>query len=139
MRRIWRCASATASSIAARSTILVECTLAFQCGRLPKGPRIGFVTTSGGTVDLLYDYAETEGAVVPEFSAATNAALMPHMQEGIAPKNPLDVGIPSTLKVAADQCAIVARDPRHRHRRLGFVAAGQGRRWDDVDAASPPA
>jgi len=90
---------------------LVECTLAFQGGRLPKGPRIGFVTTSGGTVDLLYDYAETEGAVVPEFSAATNAALMPHMQEGIAPKNPLDVGIPSTLKVAADQCAIVARDP----------------------------
>ena len=60
--------------------------LAFQGGRLPKGPRIGFVTTSGGTVDLLYDYAETEGAVVPEFSAATNAALIPHMQEGIAPK-----------------------------------------------------
>ena len=38
---------------------LLECTLAFQCGRLPKGPRIGFVTTSGGTVDLLYDYAES--------------------------------------------------------------------------------
>ena len=117
---------------------LVECTLAFQCGRLPKGPRIGFVTTSGGTVDLLYDYAETEGAVVPEFSAATNAALMPHMQEGIAPKNPLDVGIPSTLKVAADQCAIVARDRRHRYRRLGFVAAGQGRRLGRRRSASPP-
>ncbi len=38
---------------------LLETALAFQCGRLPKGPRIGFVTTSGGTVDLLYDYAET--------------------------------------------------------------------------------
>ena len=37
--------------------------LAFDGGRLPKGPRIGFVTTSGGTVDLLYDYAEAEGAV----------------------------------------------------------------------------
>ena len=46
---------------------MVETALAFQGGRLPKGPRIGFVTTSGGTVDLLLDYAESEGAVIPEF------------------------------------------------------------------------
>ena len=39
---------------------LVETALAFDGGRLPKGPRIGFVTTSGATVDLLYDYAEAE-------------------------------------------------------------------------------
>ena len=31
---------------------MMETALAFQGGRLPKGPRIGFVTTSGGTVDL---------------------------------------------------------------------------------------
>ena len=37
---------------------MVETALAFEGGRLPKGPRIGFITTSGGTVDLLYDYAE---------------------------------------------------------------------------------
>ena len=43
---------------------MVETALAFQGGRLPKGPRIGFVTTSGGTVDLLFDYAESEGAVI---------------------------------------------------------------------------
>jgi hypothetical protein len=46
------CANATASSITARSTISVEAALAFAGGRLPKA-RIGFVTTSGGTVDLL--------------------------------------------------------------------------------------
>ena len=40
-------------------------------GRLPKGPRIGFVTTSGGTVDLLYDYAESEGATMPDFAPET--------------------------------------------------------------------
>jgi len=90
---------------------LLEATLIFQNGRLPKGPRIGFVTNSGGTVDLLYDYAEFENASVPAFDAATNEALMPHMQEGILPKNPLDTGIPSTLKVAVDQCAVVAKDP----------------------------
>jgi acyl-CoA synthetase (NDP forming) len=89
---------------------LVEAALAFEGGRLPKGPRIGFVTTSGGTVDLLYDYAEAEGAAMPDFTDATKAALLPMMQEGIAPKNPLDVGIPSTLEVAAKICATAAHD-----------------------------
>jgi len=111
---------------------LLETTLAFQCGRLPKGPRIGFITTSGGTVDLLYDYAESEGAVIPEFGAATNAALMPHMQEGILPKNPLDVGIPTTLKIAADQCEIVARDPDIDTVAWSSSLPGKGGVWDDV-------
>jgi acetate---CoA ligase (ADP-forming) len=111
---------------------LLETTLAFQSSRLPKGPRIGFVTNSGGTVDLLYDYVEAEGAAAPDFEAATHAALMPHMQEGILPKNPLDVGIPTTLKVAADQCEIVARDPN-----IDIVAwcspmPGRGPNWDGV-------
>jgi acyl-CoA synthetase (NDP forming) len=111
---------------------LLETALAFQCGRLPRGPRIGFVTTSGGTVDLLYDYAETEGAMIPEFSAATNAALMPHMQEGISPKNPLDTGIPTTLKAAADQCKIVARDPGVDIVAWASPLLGKGGSWDDV-------
>jgi acetyltransferase len=90
---------------------MVETALAFQGGRLPKGPGIGFVTTSGGTVDLLFDYAESEGAVIPEFTAATNTALLPFLQESIVPKNPLDLGIPSTLEHAASVCEVVARDP----------------------------
>ena len=111
---------------------LLETTLAFQCDRLPKGPRIGFVTTSGGTVDLLYDYAETEGNVIPEYSAATNAALMPHMQEGIAPKNPLDTGIPTTLKAAADQMEIVSRDANVDIVAWAGPLPGKSRNWDDV-------
>jgi acetyltransferase len=90
---------------------LVEAALAFAGGRLPKGPRIGFVTTSGGTVDLLYDYAEAEGAAMPDFSDTTKAALLPMMQEGIAPKNPLDIGIPPPLEVAARICEVAAQDP----------------------------
>jgi acyl-CoA synthetase (NDP forming) len=111
---------------------LVETALAFQCGRSPKGPRIGFVTTSGGTVDLLYDYAETEGAVIPEFSAATNAALLPHLQEGILPKNPLDTGIPTTLKAAADQLEIVSRDPGVDIVAWAAALPGKGGLWDDI-------
>jgi acetate---CoA ligase (ADP-forming) len=111
---------------------LVETTLAFQCGRLPKGPRIGFVTTSGGTVDLLYDYAEIERATIPEFSTATNEALIPHMKEGISPKNPLDTGIPTTLKAAADQCEIVARDPNVDTVAWASPLPGKGGQWNDV-------
>lgn len=116
---------------------LLETTLAFQCGRLPKGPRIGFVTTSGGTVDLLYDLAEAEGAAIPEFSAATNAALLPHIQEGIAARNPLDTGIPTTLKAAAEQCAIVAGDPAVDIVAWGSPLPGKGAAWKDVDALRP--
>jgi acetate---CoA ligase (ADP-forming) len=111
---------------------LLETSLAFSGGRLPKGPRIGFVTTSGGTVDLLYDYAETEGAVIPEYSAATNAALMPYMQEGIAPKNPLDTGIPTNLKDAANQMEIVARDPNVDIVAWGGPLPGKSGNWDGV-------
>jgi acetyltransferase len=89
---------------------LLETALAFSCGRLPAGPRIGFVTTSGGTVDLLHDYAAAEGAVMPDFTEATTAALVPMMQEGIVPGNPLDLGIPSTLEAAAAVCEVVLAD-----------------------------
>ncbi len=111
---------------------LLETALAFQCGRRPKGPRIGFITNSGGTVDLLYDYAEAEGAVVPDFAPATHEALMPHMQEGISPKNPLDTGIPSTLKAAMDQCAIVARDPNVDIVAWSAPQPGKGGMWADA-------
>jgi acetyltransferase len=57
---------------------------------------------------------------------------MPHMQEGISPKNPLDVGIPSTLKVASDQCEIVARDPGIDVVAWASSLPGKGGVWDDV-------
>ena len=89
---------------------LVETALAFQSRRWPKGPRIGWVTTSGGTVDLLYDYMERENGVLATFSEATRSALLPVMQEGILPKNPLDVGLPSNNEAAANWCRIVLED-----------------------------
>jgi acyl-CoA synthetase (NDP forming) len=89
---------------------LVEVTLAFQCGRAPGGPRIAWVTTSGGTVDLLYDCIDKEGSVSSSFSPATLDAMKPYMQEGIHPKNPLDSGIPTTLAKAAELCEIVLAD-----------------------------
>ena len=69
------------------------------------------MTTSGGTVDLLFDYMESEDAALATFSGKTKAALAAVIQEGIAPKNPLDVGIPSTSEAAASWCRIVHDDP----------------------------
>src|SRR6516165_6333366 len=111
---------------------LVETALAFEGGRLPKGPRIAFVTTSGATVDLLYDYAAAEGAAMPDFTDETKAALLPMMQEGIAPKNPLDVGIPSTLEVAAKICETAARDPNIDMVAWASPMPRKGEAWGDV-------
>src|SRR5216684_1336326 len=111
---------------------LVETALAFEGGRLPKGPRIAFVTTSGSTVLLLSSYAAAEGAVMPYFTDETKAALLPMMQEGIAPKNPLDVGIPSTLEVAAKICETAARDPNIDMVAWASPMPRKGEAWGDV-------
>jgi acetyltransferase len=91
---------------------MVEMTLAFQSGRLPKGPRVGWVTTSGGTVDLLYDYLdEMGGTTAPDFDAATKAAIRPLVSAELALKNPLDAGNPGGEAESAALCRAVAADP----------------------------
>ena len=112
---------------------MMEAALAFDGGRLPKGPRIGFVTTSGGTVDLLYDYAEAEGAPMPDYSPETLKGLMPFMQEGIEPKNPLDLGIPGGLKQAAGVCEVVAKDPNIDMIAWAAMLPSKAGAWDGVE------
>jgi acyl-CoA synthetase (NDP forming) len=91
---------------------MVEVALAFQYTKRPKGKRVGWVTTSGGTVDLLYDYMDGERATtMPDYAPQTVAAIQPHIPPEMTPKNPLDSGIPSTLEAAAKICAAVAADP----------------------------
>ncbi|MGE5538243.1 MAG: acetate--CoA ligase family protein [Gemmatimonas sp.] len=111
---------------------MVETVLAFQSGRLPKGRRIGFVTTSGGTVDLLWDYAETEKAIFPPFASDTVKALEPLMQEGIHPKNPLDAGIPAGLEHAGKMCEAVLRDPNIDMVAWAGQLPGKKGSWSDV-------
>ncbi len=113
---------------------MLETALAFDGGRLPKGPRIGFVTTSGGTVDLLYDYAENEGAVMPDYAPETLKGLMPFMQEGIEPKNPLDLGIPMGLKHAAGVCEVVAKDPNVDMIAWAAMLPSKAGAWEGVEA-----
>jgi acetyltransferase len=90
---------------------MTETLLAFQQPRRPKGRRIGFVTTSGGSVDLLYDYGDEAGAVFPEFSAKTKKRIRPFIPEEISIKNPLDCGIPQTFAIQADFCDAILAEP----------------------------
>ena len=88
---------------------MVEMLLVFQAGRLPEGRRVGWVTTSGGTVDLLCDYLEEmKGIETPEFDAATKARLRPLVSYELALKNPLDAGNPISDTQDAALCAAVA-------------------------------
>jgi acyl-CoA synthetase (NDP forming) len=112
---------------------MLETALAFDSGRLPKGPRIGFVTTSGGTVDLLYDYAEQEDAVMPEYSEQTLKDLVPFIQEGIEPKNPLDLGIPMGLKHAAGVIDVVSRDPNVDMIAWAAMLPSKAGAWEGVE------
>ena len=76
---------------------MTEMILAFQAGRFSKGPRVGFVTTSGGTVDLLYDYIdEIRGIEAPEFCEATKATIRALVAPEVGVHNPLDAGDPSS-------------------------------------------
>lgn len=93
---------------------MVEMTLGFQQGRLPRGPAIAFMTTSGGTVDLLHDYCEDEGAVVPELAPATVEAVRPFVPADCHIRNPIDTGAPvgqSGRSSPAEICKLFAADP----------------------------
>ncbi len=91
---------------------MVETMLVFQGGRRAQGARVGWVTTSGGTVDLLYDYIEEIGGIEgPEFSAETCRKIRHLVPPDLALKNPLDAGIPTTDANAVEMCVAVVNDP----------------------------
>ncbi len=113
---------------------LTETALAFQQGRYPTGPRIGVVTTSGGTVDLMYDYAEDTGAIMPPFAKKTVDLIQPHIPPEMTPKNPLDSGIPAGNETMAEICRAVLDDPSVDMLALaGQISAGRA----DLEGAEP--
>src|SRR5258707_11342601 len=98
-----------------------------------KGGGVGWVTTSGGTVDLLYDYLDEMGGIAtPEFDAATKAKLRPLVQAELVLKTPLDAGNPINDAADAAMCSAVAADPN-----IDMLAWGgtppSGRRVRDPD------
>ena len=112
---------------------MVETTLAFQGGRIPKGRRIGMVTTSGGTVDLVYDYAEALRVQLPEFSPDTLATIASLVPAEARVCNPLDYGIPSDFKVASGVCEAVLKDPNIDMLAWAETLSPKKAVWQDPD------
>jgi acyl-CoA synthetase (NDP forming) len=72
------------------------------------------MTTSGGTVDLLHDYCEAEGAVVPDLAPETVEAVRPFVPADCHIRNPIDTGAPvgaSGRSSPAEICKLFAADP----------------------------
>jgi acetate---CoA ligase (ADP-forming) len=98
----------------------------------PLGRRVAAVTASGGACDLIADRATDEGLELPEFPAATTAALADLLPSFSNPRNPLDV------------TGYVVVDPSLSARSLAIVAAGAEGIYDVIvnqallPAAAPP-
>ena len=93
---------------------LLETTLAFQSGRLPKGDGMAFMSNSGGVVDLMHDHAGQENVKMPALSPATSKALRTLVGPDMPIQNPMDCGQAGF----ADErnymriCEAVSKDPR---------------------------
>lgn len=92
---------------------LLETTLAFGQGRLPKGNRIAMACYSGGAKGLVLDYASDEGAEMAPLTAETRAKLPAMIDPGLAAENPLDVGPAVGVQAPkfAEICKVVCADP----------------------------
>ncbi len=91
---------------------LLETSLAFSQGRLPKGDRIAMACYSGGAKGLVLDYASDEGAEMAPFTPETRARLPGMIDAGLAGENPLDVGPTVGVQAAkfAEICKVVCAD-----------------------------
>ena len=92
---------------------LIDTTLAFVAGRIPRGGRVAMAGFSGGAKGLFLDYAADEGLDVTAFTPETTAKLRGLIDAGVAAENPLDTGagLASQQKKFSGICRIVAADP----------------------------
>jgi acetate---CoA ligase (ADP-forming) len=59
--------------------------------RWPRGRRMGVLTASGGSCDIIADAASAEGIEIPDFAPETAEAITSHLPPFASAHNPLDV------------------------------------------------
>lgn len=69
---------------------LFETAMAFAWQPLPKGNRVGVVSTSGGACSIVSDKCEDYGLEIPEFTGRTIARIRKIVPPFVTVKNPLD-------------------------------------------------
>lgn len=82
-------------------------------GRLPKGPRVGVLSISGGSSIVFADRATSGGLVLPSFSAETHAALRKIIPVFGSIENPADVtaSVFNDMTMLTRAIEIVLADP----------------------------
>jgi acetate---CoA ligase (ADP-forming) len=80
-------------------------------GRWPRGRRMGVLTLSGGSCDIIADAASARGVQLPDFSAPTRAAIGAHLPPFASAHNPLDVtGFGTLANLSGRQGPLTAVD-----------------------------
>ncbi|MFM9968308.1 MAG: acetate--CoA ligase family protein [Burkholderiales bacterium] len=92
---------------------LADCARALLAGRLPRGNRVGIVTTSGGAGILMADNAAHAGLEIAKLTAETIAGLRKILPRHAGFNNPIDVagGAGNELETYRQALLLVARDP----------------------------
>ena len=94
-------------------------------GGVPRGRRMGVLSASGGACDIIADAASAQGISIPDFSAATEAAIAAVLPPFASARNPLDVtgyGGLANLGVRTARSAIdVALDAAADDPNLDFI------------------
>ena len=70
---------------------VIDYSLAFQCGKLPRGNRVAIITISGGAGILMTDECVSRGMQVPQLSPATTEKLRAIVPSFGSVLNPVDV------------------------------------------------
>jgi acyl-CoA synthetase (NDP forming) len=112
---------------------LVDLTRAFLARRLPRGPNVAVITTSGGSGVLIADVCEKQGLKLPPLAPETVQSIAPLAPQYAAFGNPIDL----TAQITGDHervnqvCAHVLADPDIDQLivRYGAVQGAKGEAW----------
>lgn len=119
---------------------LVDVTRAFLSRRLPRGPNVAVITTSGGSGVLIADVCERQGLTLPQLAPATLERIEPLAPQYASFGNPVDL----TAQITGDHarvnqvCAHVLADPNVDQLivRYGAVQGAKGVAWAEGLAAA---
>lgn len=91
---------------------MVDAALALRYGRLPAGPRLAVVTSSGGAVGLTLDVVGAEGVTLAELSPATVTKMEALVPVDVDVHNPMDAGsaLASDVERFCALCTLFAED-----------------------------
>lgn len=92
---------------------VIDYSLAFQCGKLPRGNRVAIITISGGAGILMTDECVSRGMELPQLTAATTDKLRDIVPSFGSLVNPIDVtaAIFSDLSMIGRTLNAVLDDP----------------------------